>query len=73
MRVVEMGKLPEQEVVCDKCASTLAYTQADVKTEIEEFFGELHSHSDVYCPVCGHRITLTVDGGRIAKTTLIKE
>ena len=62
MRVVEMGKLPEKEVVCKKCNSTLAYTEADIKHECEELFGEMHSHSNVTCPVCGYHITLMVDG-----------
>lgn len=62
MRVVEMGKLPEKEVVCKKCDSTLAYTDADVKTDIDEIFGEMHTHSDVTCPVCGQRITIMIDG-----------
>ena len=62
MRVIEMGKLPEKEVVCKKCNSTLAYTEADIKTETDELFGELHSHSDVICPVCGYSITIMIDG-----------
>ena len=40
MRVIEMGKLPEKEVVCKKCDSTLAYTDADVSTHFDEIFGE---------------------------------
>lgn len=62
MRVVEVGNLPEKEVTCNKCNSVLAYTEVDVKHECEEVLGNFHSHSDVICPVCGNRITLTVDG-----------
>lgn len=73
MRVVEMGKLPEQEVVCEECNSTLAYTKADVTVDTEEFFGEIHSHSDIICPVCGYRITLTVDGEKVKETKPVEE
>ena len=62
MRVIEMGKLPEKEVVCKKCDSTLAYTDADVSTHFDELFGEMHPHSDVTCPVCGSPITVMIDG-----------
>lgn len=62
MRVIEIGNLPEKEVVCKKCNSTLAYTNADVKTEVDELFGELHSHSDVICPICGYPVTVMIDG-----------
>lgn len=62
MRVVEMGKLPEKEAVCNRCNTVLAYTEADVKHECEEVFGNFHSHSDIVCPVCGYVITLVVDG-----------
>lgn len=62
MRVVEIGKLPEKEAVCQKCNSVLAYTEADVKHNCEELFGELHSRSDISCPICGQRIILSIDG-----------
>lgn len=62
MRVVEMGKLPEKEVVCNKCNAVLAYTEADVKHECTEVLGNFHTHSGIVCPVCGYVITLAVDG-----------
>ena len=62
MRVIEMGKLPEKEVVCKQCDSTLAYTDADVSTHFDEIFGEMHTHSNVTCPVCGSPITVMIDG-----------
>jgi len=62
MRIVEMGSLPEKEVVCKKCESILAYTEADIKHDSEELFGDFHTNSSVKCPVCGSKILLIVDG-----------
>ena len=52
MRVIEMGNLPEKEVVCEYCKSLLAYTKADVVDGSEELFGVLHSYQKIKCPVC---------------------
>lgn len=68
MRVVEIGKLPEKEAVCDKCSSVLAYTEADITYDSEEVFGQFHSHSDITCPICGNIITLTIDGAPVVAT-----
>ena len=67
MRVVEMGKSPEKEIVCGECHSVLAYTKADVDYTAEELFGELHTSEKVKCPVCGSTIVLSVDGESVDK------
>lgn len=67
MRVIEMGNLPEKEVICEYCKSSLAYTKADVVDGSEELFGEFHSYRKIKCPVCGNSITLEIDGERVIK------
>lgn len=62
MRVIEIGKLAEKEISCDKCNSILAYTDADIQYEAEEFFGQWHDNTKIKCPICGNTIVLTVDG-----------
>lgn len=61
MRVVEIGNLPEKEIVCEECHSTLAYTKPDIVSQVDEYMGELHDHTYVSCPVCGNKIILTID------------
>ena len=47
MRVVEIGNLPEKEIVCEECHSTLAYTKPDIVSQVDEYMGELHDHTYV--------------------------
>ena len=59
MRIIENNQ-KEHECICWSCKSKLAYVQSDIRFKCDEYFGELHSHTYLICPVCKKKIILEV-------------
>lgn len=54
------------QMICPECKSIIGFTDNDKEYYYDEVFGYQYASTDIQCPACKSKITLSIDGEKQA-------